>query len=84
VRIKLLGSLRTGLPASRREAFEQMVRVVEALAGTEAAVEQRRKDYPAGAERGPTPFLMLGGESGGGTISTLYQEQCWLTVDLAH
>jgi succinyl-diaminopimelate desuccinylase len=82
LRIKVLGkSAHVGLQHRGKNAFEQMVRVVEQLQELKREVEQRKTSHAIGSEQTRNSILMLGGESGGGANFNVVPEQCWFTVD---
>jgi succinyl-diaminopimelate desuccinylase len=82
VRVRVMGkSAHVGLQHRGKNAFEQMVRVVERLQELKLEVEQRETGWTIGAEQRRNSILMLGGESGGGTNFNVVPEECWFTVD---
>jgi succinyl-diaminopimelate desuccinylase len=71
-----VGRQREGL-----NAFEQMLRVTEALTKMKAEVEQRITTYNISPESARHSILMLGGQSASGSNFNVVPEICWFTVD---
>lgn len=81
-RVKVKGrSSHVGLQYRGVNAFENMLRVANALRDLKEEVERRRTRFPIDPEAAGRSILMMGGEGGGGSSFNLVPDQWTFTID---